>query len=220
MNIRTFLSAALLAAVGLAQSAVAQELKGVPADGQRKAQQCIGCHGIGGYKASFPEIYHVPMIAGQNPKYLVAAMSAYKRGERKHPSMRGVVDNLSDQDMADLAAYYAGNGRDAKGASPAEPSAAVAALLNKGGCKSCHGDKFANPIDPAYPKIAGQHADYLSAALRAYKVENGRVTGRGNPIMGGVIKQFSNAELKQMADYLATLPSELQTLPQSPFHTK
>ena len=68
--------------------------------------QCIGCHGIPGYKTAFPEVYHVPKIAGQQPGYIVAALKAYKSGERSHPSMRGVAASLSDEDMAKLAEYY------------------------------------------------------------------------------------------------------------------
>ena len=67
---------------------------------------CIGCHGIPGYKTAFPDVYHVPKIAGQQPAYLVNALKAYKSGERSHPSMRGIAASLTDQDMADLAAYY------------------------------------------------------------------------------------------------------------------
>lgn len=72
-----------------------------------KAAMCIGCHGIPGYKTAFPEVYQVPMLGGQNAKYLENALHAYKKGERKHPSMRGIAESLSDQDIADLAAYYA-----------------------------------------------------------------------------------------------------------------
>jgi cytochrome c553 len=67
---------------------------------------CIGCHGIPGYKTAFPIVYHVPMIAGQQPGYIISALKAYKAGERSHPSMRGIAASLTDQDMADLAAYY------------------------------------------------------------------------------------------------------------------
>ncbi len=67
---------------------------------------CIGCHGIPGYKASFPELYHVPMIAGQNAKYIETALNEYKKGARSHPTMDAVAGSLSDQDIADLAAYY------------------------------------------------------------------------------------------------------------------
>jgi cytochrome c553 len=71
-----------------------------------KIAMCIGCHGIPGYKTAFPDVYHVPKIAGQQAVYIVNALKAYKSGERSHPSMRGIAASLTDQDMADLAAYY------------------------------------------------------------------------------------------------------------------
>src|SRR3954463_15093067 len=67
---------------------------------------CIGCHGIPGYRTAYPEVYHVPKIAGQQPGYIVAALRAYKAGQRSHPSMRGVAGSLTDEDMAALAAFY------------------------------------------------------------------------------------------------------------------
>lgn len=71
-----------------------------------KVSMCIGCHGIPGYRASFPEVYSVPMIAGQNAKYIEAALQAYAKGDRTHPTMDAISKSLSDQDIADLAAYY------------------------------------------------------------------------------------------------------------------
>ena len=71
-----------------------------------KVEQCIGCHGIPGYKATFPEVYPVPMIGGQSAKYIENALNAYKKGDRKHPTMRGVASTMSDQEIADAAAYY------------------------------------------------------------------------------------------------------------------
>lgn len=71
-----------------------------------KVDMCIGCHGIPGYKATFPEVYSVPMIGGQSAKYIENALNAYKKGERKHPSMRGIAASMSDQEIADVAAYY------------------------------------------------------------------------------------------------------------------
>ena len=73
--------------------------------------QCIGCHGIPGYKTAFPEVYHVPKIAGQQPAYIVAALKAYKSGERSHPSMRGIAANMSEETMKELADYYGGAGK-------------------------------------------------------------------------------------------------------------
>ena len=201
-------------------SAQAQEIKGDAQAGEKKNAMCIGCHGIVGYQASFPEVYKVPKISGQGGKYIAQALSAYKKGDRKHPTMRGIAESLTDQDMADLAAYYASSGRiegAAELAKAADGSAKAMDLVAKGACMSCHGDSFSKPIDPSYPKISGQHADYLFVALKSYKAEPSSKTGRNNAIMGGVAKQFTNAELKELANYIGGLPSDLKVVPQSRF---
>ena len=205
-----------LAATGLSFSAQAQDAKA----GEKKAAMCIGCHGIPGYQASFPEIYKVPMIAGQGSKYIVSALTAYRKGDRKHPTMRAIAASLSDQDMADLAAFYEqesklGDAPEAK-AAPL-PSAEVAELLKKGNCASCHGENFSKPIDPTYPKLAGQHADYLYVALKAYQTDKNPQIGRNNAIMMGMARPFTRAEAKLLAGYFASLPTELKTVPQSRF---
>jgi cytochrome c553 len=199
-------------------TAQAQDIKGDAKAGQAINAMCIGCHGIKGYQASFPEVYKVPMISGQSAKYIVSALNAYKKGERKHPSMRGIAETLTDQNMADLAAYYSGHGVVEGQSVPKEakaPSAQVAALLTKANCASCHGANFSTPIDPSYPKIGGQHADYLYVALKSYKNDTNAVVGRGNAIMASMAKQYSNAELKQLANYLASVQGDLKVEPQS-----
>ena len=198
----------------------AQEAKGDVEAGKQKIAMCIGCHGIVGYQASFPEIHKVPMISGQSAKYIAAALTAYQKGERKHPTMRGIAESLSEKDIADVSAYYEQHGK--TGAElPAkhsrEPSVQVAELLKKGACVSCHGDNFAKPIDPSYPKIAGQHADYLFVALKSYKVEKNNNVGRSNAIMAGVAKQFTNAELKALSNYISGIDGDLHVVPQSRF---
>ena len=198
----------------------AQEAKGDVEAGKQKIAMCIGCHGIPGYQASFPEVHKVPMISGQSAKYISAALVAYQKGERKHPTMRGIAESLSEKDIADVSAYYEQHGKTGAElpAKPArEPSVQVAELLKKGACVSCHGDNFAKPIDPSYPKIAGQHADYLFVALKSYKVEKNANVGRGNAIMGGVAKQFTNAELKALANYISSVDGDLHVVPQSRF---
>ncbi len=80
--------------------------KGNPDAARAKVSMCIGCHGIPMYHTAFPSVYHVPYIAGQSPQYTVQALKEYRAGERNHPSMQGIAKSLSDQDMADLAAYY------------------------------------------------------------------------------------------------------------------
>ncbi len=74
--------------------------------GKKKVFQCQGCHGIPDWKTAFPEVYRVPKLGGQKPEYIVAALQAYKSGERDFATMRAMVDNLSEQDIADIAAYY------------------------------------------------------------------------------------------------------------------
>jgi cytochrome c553 len=203
---------ALALAAGFAATARAQDAKA----GEKKAAMCIGCHGIPGYQARFPEIHKVPMISGQGGKYIAAALAAYKKGERKHPTMRAIAVSLSDQDMADLGAFYEAQVGTPSGSAAAAP-ADVAALLTKGACASCHGDNYSKPIDPSYPKLAGQHADYLFVALKAYQTEKNPQVGRANAVMSGMAKPFSQAELKQIAGYLASLPTELKTVPESRF---
>ena len=203
-----------------AQDTKAQDVKANAQAGEKKAAMCIGCHSIPGYQASFPEVHKVPMLAGQNAKYMQSALAAYKSGDRKHPTMRAIATSLSDQDMADLAAYYESLPKDkaAVDAKPAhEPSAEVAALLQKGGCVSCHGANFSKPTDPSFPKLAGQHSDYLYVALKAYQIQHNPQVGRANPVMGGMAAQFNHAQLKEMAKYIGSLPGELQVVPQSRF---
>ena len=203
--------AALLAAGSMIVStaARAQDAKA----GEKKMQMCAGCHNLPGYQASFPEIYKVPKIAGQNAKYIVSALNAYKKGERKHPSMRAIATTLSDQDMADVAAYYEQLEKSAAApAAPAEAPAEIAKLLTKANCESCHGKNFSTPIDPSYPKLAGQYADYLYVALKAYQTDHNPRVGRSNAIMMGMARPFTHAEIKSLSGYLSSLPGELKTV--------
>ena len=184
---------------------------------QAKVAMCIGCHGIPGYQATFPEVHKVPMIAGQNAKYIASALTAYAKGDRKHPTMRGIALPLGDKDITEISEYYAGLAKVDAVPATVEAPADIKKLLDKGACASCHGANFSKPIDGSYPKIAGQHADYLYVALKSYQSDNKAYIGRANAVMAGQVKQFSHAELKQLAQYLASLPSELRTVPQSRF---
>lgn len=105
MTFRRGVIAAL--AVGLfAAGASVEAAEGNAMAGKGKSGMCAGCHGIGGYKTAFPEVYSVPKLGGQHAAYIVKALQAYKSGARSHPSMRAIAAGLSEQDMADLAAYY------------------------------------------------------------------------------------------------------------------
>jgi cytochrome c553 len=203
------------------QAGATQPAAPAGANVQAKVAMCMGCHNIPGYRASFPEVYSVPMIAGQSAKYIAAALHAYQNGDRKHPTMRGIATTLTDQDITAIADYYAALGKE--GGKPLgdqlarQPDAQVSGLMQKAACVSCHGPNLSRPIDPSYPKISGQHADYLFAALKAYKTENNPSMGRSNGVMGAIAKQFSNAELKALARYVGSLDSELHVKPESRF---
>lgn len=95
----------LLSAVCTAMPPVAGAQEGDPKAGQVKAIPCMGCHGIPGYSNVYPT-YHVPKVGGQQPQYLIDALKAYKNGDRGHKTMRAQAASLSDQDMADIAAYF------------------------------------------------------------------------------------------------------------------
>jgi cytochrome c553 len=99
------LLAAMIAATGAASSFA--QTKGDVTAAKEKIQMCQGCHGIEGWRTAYPEVYKVPRIGGQHQAYIVSALKAYKSGERAHPSMRAIAATLSEQDMADLAAFYA-----------------------------------------------------------------------------------------------------------------
>ena len=215
---------ALAVACVTVSQAQAQKVTGSVENGGKKIAMCVGCHGIIGYQASFPEIHKVPMIAGQSATYIVSALTQYKGGERKHPTMRAIADSLSEQDMADLGAYYGQLGLkegDAPPATAKAPSDKVQALISRdkdNACTKCHGANFNTPNDGTVPKLAGQYADYLFVALKSYKAQNHAQLGRSNGVMSGQAKKYTNPEIKELAAYISSLPGELKTVPESRFH--
>jgi cytochrome c553 len=223
----SFANALIALSLGLGVAARAQDAKpGDAGAGEKKIAMCEGCHNLPRYQSSFPEVYKVPMIAGQNAKYIASALTAYRKGDRKHPTMRAIAGSLSDQDIADVAAYYSqlGSPAGAAAAAPAasavpahEPPPQVAKLLAQANCASCHGGNFSAPIDPSYPKLAGQHADYLFVALKAYQTDHNPLMGRNNAIMMGMARPFTHPEIKAIAAYLGSLPGDLKTVQQPRF---
>ena len=83
---------------------------GDPAQGREKTRMCEGCHGIEGWRTAYPEVYHVPKLGGQHAAYIMQALREYKSGDRSHPSMQAIASSLSDEDIANLAAYYSRGG--------------------------------------------------------------------------------------------------------------
>ena len=197
--IRASLSIAALAAAVLATPVLAQQAAaGDAAHGKRLSYTCLGCHGIDGYKNAYP-MYSVPKLEGQHPEYLAAALTGYRDGDRAHLTMHSQASTLSDQDILDIATYFAGKPLAPSGNKPASLPAAA------GLCTSCHGaDGVA--IAPTYPSLAGQHADYIVRALNEYKSG-----GRKNPIMKGFAGNLQDADMAAIAKYFSRLTPGLKT---------
>jgi cytochrome c553 len=190
---------ALASVAVLAQGASAN---GNPEHGKAISYTCLGCHGIAGYRNAYPD-YSVPELRGQHPEYLVAALTEYKSGERSHTTMHAQASELSAQDMADIAVYFAGPVLKA-GAAPAsarKPPAAAAV------CVACHGADGIGVV-PQYPSLAGQHPDYIVQALREYKSG-----ARKNPVMAGMAAQVKEDDMWVIADYYSKITPGLKTLP-------
>jgi cytochrome c553 len=189
------------AALGLSFSHAARA-DGDPVLGEKKFYTCFGCHGIENYKNAYPD-YSVPKLRHQFAPYIVAALQEYTAGQRPHPTMHAQAWSLSDQDIADIAAYL-------QGPEPVKPSAAVSGPIPKAAavCAACHGQNGLGvdaPLTPKPPVLAGQHADYLEQALIAYR--NGR---RQNVVMNGMAKMLAtDADVKSVAAYFASQPSPL-----------
>lgn len=171
-----------------------------PRHGKAVSYTCLGCHGIEGYKNAYP-MYSVPELRGQNADYLVIALHGYRDGDRSHITMHSQTESLSEQDMADVAAYLAGKPLAASG----KPTGAVpqAAQL----CVSCHGQDGV-AIAPIYPSLAGQHEDYIVRALNEY-----RHGGRKNPVMKGFAANLKDEDIAQIAAYFSRLTPSLGTEP-------
>jgi cytochrome c553 len=175
-------------------------LKADPVHGKAISYTCLGCHGVAGYKNAYPN-YSVPELRGQHPEYLVAALKEYKSGERSHFTMHSQAEELSEQDMADIAAYFAGAPLSA-GHVPAAQVPDVASL-----CVSCHGADGVG-ITPLYPTLAGQHADYLARALDEYQKG-----ARKNVIMATFAAHLTSAQMDAIAEFFSKEQPSLQTLP-------
>jgi cytochrome c553 len=173
---------------------------GDPARGEELSYTCLGCHGIPGYKNVYPT-YSVPELYGQHPEYIIAALKAYKSGERSHATMHQQAASLSDQDMADIASYL--GSQPLKASSAPVGSAPVKAAL----CASCHG-KNGVGITGDYPTLAGQHADYLARALNEYAHGD-----RKNPIMPNFVTGLTAADIKEIAHYFSEQSPPLETVP-------
>lgn len=171
--------------------------------GQAKSATCMACHGMDGNSAN-PEW---PALAGQGAPYIVKQLKHFKAGERQNALMQPMAMILSDEDMADLAAYFASQPRLPTGET--EPSKLElgqrifrAGIASKGvpSCSGCHGPAGHGISGAAYPRIGGQHAAYLAIQLRNYKSE-ARATDP-NTMMRTIAAKLTDEEIDAVASYL------------------
>ncbi len=180
-----------IAAATLALVSFAAQADGDIARGAKLAYTCLGCHGIENYKNAYPK-YSVPKLGGQNQAYIVAALAEYKAGARWHPTMRGYATELSDQDRADLAAWFNVAAAKVTSAEPVGTPPEQAAT-----CVACHGKSGVGTMDE-YPNLAGQHADYIAQALNDY-----RLGKRKNVLMQPFAQQLSQDDIHALAKFFS-----------------
>ena len=169
---------------------------------------CLGCHGVVSYNNIYPS-YKVPMLGNQHKDYLVAALKAYRSGERAHPTMRAHAANLSDQDISKIADYFSSFRLD----DSKQANSDIKMIEEANACVGCHGPD-GNSIVPTFPKIAGQYQDYLLHALKSYKNGN-----RNNAIMNGIASTLSDEQMIILSKYYASQVG-MQTIKQGTFAIK
>lgn len=166
------------------------------AAGKAAAAGCAGCHGESGVSKT-PGI---PSLVALDPKYFVAAMNAYKSGQRKHDVMKSMAGALSDADLNNVALYYALQ-KPARAQTPA-PGDRAAGKAAAASCAACHGNLGISG-NPLTPSVAGQDAQYLAAALQAYKDGS-----RTNDSMKGAAAALEERAVKDIAAYYAAQQPE------------
>ncbi len=199
----------LLGCTSLALAAVAP--KGDPAAGEEKSVTCAACHGADGNSVapSFPK------LAGQGEKYLLKQMKDIRDGARPVPTMAGQVDNMSDQDLADIAAYYAS--QTSTGAQTDPELLELGERIYRSGiiernvaaCTACHSPNGKGNAPAGFPALAGQHPEYIAASLRAYRKgyedETGRTNDGDTRIMRTTAFALSDLEIEAVSSYAAGL---------------
>jgi len=204
LRIPVAVSVTLLAlSASLAAQAQTPAFSGDAKRGQALAYTCNGCHAIPNYKNVYPT-YSVPKLHNQRPEYIVAALKAYKSGERSHGTMHAQASSMSEQDMTDIAAYLSGPNvlTQSKNDVPATARPKATEV-----CLACHGTNGVG-ITSDYPTIAGQHRDYIERALTDYKKG-----GRKNAIMAGMAATLTPEDIAQLAEYYSSQTPSLEVLP-------
>jgi len=171
--------------------------------GKELGYTCLGCHGIEGYRNAYPS-YRVPKLGGQKAGYLEIALRGYRDGTRPHPTMQAQASSLSDQEIADVAAYLASLANDKVAAG----GTAGASFDKTAACAACHGANGIS-VNAMWPTLAGQHEDYLENALNQYR--NGE---RTDPVMTVQAALVAEEDVALLARYFAGLEGLETTRPE------
>ncbi len=174
------------------------------AAGETKAAMCIGCHGATGNSASGA----FPSLAGQHASYLAEQLQDYRDGSRENATMQGMAAGLSDEDIDNLAAFYAAQTLTPKAAGAAH---AEGELIYRGGiteagvasCTGCHGPGGEGNPGAKFPSLAGQYADYTVAQLKAFR--SGGRNNDDNKMMRNIAQRMTDDEMQAVADFLQGL---------------
>jgi cytochrome c553 len=188
---RQLLAALLLITPALAATPASAQTAGDAARGAVLADTCMGCHGIPGYRNSYPS-FRVPKLGGQNADYIVTALQGYQAQTRAHNTMHAQAVSMTEQDMRDVAAFFAGQGGPKAG-----PVVRTAAADKVATCAACHGEAGISPA-PNWPNLAGQYRDYLEHAIRQYKTGE-----RKDPVMGAQAQGIRDEDIRMIAEYFA-----------------
>lgn len=212
-----FAAASALAAASVARDAAAQAAAAPPpplapltiagdaARGAVLAETCKGCHGVPGSHNAYPS-YYVPKLGGQNLEYIEIALQGYRRGTRSHPTMQAQASSLADQDIADIATYFAAwAGEPETGKSDASALEIEEGKRKATACLQCHGEAGVASAKQ-WPNLAGQHLSYLEQALGQYK--NGQ---RVDVLMAQQVAALDDATIAALAAYFSAQPYLHQT---------
>jgi cytochrome c553 len=189
----------------LAVAAQAQE--GSAEAGKMKSATCAACHGVDGNSVT-PDW---PSLAGQHASYIIRQLKAFKNGDRVNVTMKPFADMLSDQDVADVAAYFSSQKPTPKGADPALVS--LGQQIYRGGvpdrgiaaCIACHGPTGdGNPL-AAYPRLSGQHSTYVARTLGEYAAGSRRSDVDLNQMMRNEASLLREDEIRALASYVQGL---------------
>lgn len=180
-------------------------LKGDATRGAVLAETCKGCHGVPGSHNAYPS-YYVPKLGGQNADYIEIALQGYRRGTRSHPTMQAQASSLSDQDIADIATFFAAwAGEPETGKSDASAREVDEGKRKSAACQQCHGETGVAAAQQ-WPNLAGQHYSYLEQALTQYK--NGE---RADLLMSQQVAALDEATIDELAAYFSAQPYLHQT---------